>query len=129
MINVEKQTAYWRNSADEDWEVAQLLVKQQRGRHGLFFAHLALEKMLKAHICRSSGDLPPRLHNLVRLAQLTGIRMSEEQIGALAEMNAFNLEGCYPDPLLAPFDPDETETHLARAAEVLQWLKTQFAQR
>lgn len=51
MINIEKQIAHWRNGAEEDWSVAQELIERGRVRHGLFFAHLALEKMLKAHYC------------------------------------------------------------------------------
>ncbi|NCO95976.1 MAG: HEPN domain-containing protein, partial [Armatimonadetes bacterium] len=53
MIDVEKQVAYWRDGAKEDWEVAQELVDRGRTRHGLFFGHLALEKLLKAHVCRA----------------------------------------------------------------------------
>jgi len=42
MIDVEKQIAYWRAGAEEDWEVAVDLVESGKARHGLFFAHLAL---------------------------------------------------------------------------------------
>lgn len=41
-------------------------------RHGLFLAHLALEKTLKAHVCRTTGELAPKTHNLVRLAEMAG---------------------------------------------------------
>jgi HEPN domain-containing protein len=71
VIDIQKQVAYWREGAVEDWAVAQELVAADRPRHGLFFAHLALEKVLKAHICRDTGDLAPRVHNLVRLAALS----------------------------------------------------------
>lgn len=70
MIDINKQINYWRNSAIEDWEVARELLKSGRVRHGLFFAHLAIEKLLKAHVCRSTKDLAPRIHNLVRLADM-----------------------------------------------------------
>lgn len=73
MIDVEKQVAYWRDGAQEDWAVARELVGNGRTRHGLFFVHLALEKVLKAHVCRQTRDLAPRIHNLVRLAELTGV--------------------------------------------------------
>ena len=53
MIDVEKQVAYWRASAAEDWQVTEELVSLGRTRHSLFFAHLALEKLLKAHVCRA----------------------------------------------------------------------------
>jgi hypothetical protein len=65
MIDIEKQVAYWREGAAEDWLVAVELVDLGRTRHGLFFAHLALEKMLKAHVCRVTQDLAPRIHPLL----------------------------------------------------------------
>jgi len=68
MIDIDKQIAFWRGSAEEDMTVGRDLVHRNRIRHGLFYAHLALEKVLKAHICRVIKDIPPRLHNLVRLA-------------------------------------------------------------
>ena len=74
MFDIEKQVAYWRDSAVEDLQVAQDLIKRQRTRHGLFFLHLALEKLLKALVCRQTQDLAPRTHNLIRLAELAEFR-------------------------------------------------------
>jgi len=54
MVDIDKQIAYWRDSANEDWAVARQLVDNSRIRHGLFFAHLTLEKTLKALICKHS---------------------------------------------------------------------------
>jgi HEPN domain-containing protein len=125
MIDIEKQIAYWRNSANEDWDVAQELIQNGRTRHGLFFAHLALEKMLKALVCRQMGDLPPRIHNLVRLAELAAVPMSPEQMSTLAEMNAFNIEGRYGDLLSSPPGLAEARAYLGRAGEVFQWLMKQ----
>ena len=69
MFDIGKQIAYWRDGAAEDWRVAQDLIKRRKVRHGLFFAHLALEKLLKALVCRRTQDLAPRIHSLVRLAE------------------------------------------------------------
>jgi len=70
MIDINKQINFWRSGGEEDLAVARDLVNRNRIRHGLFFAHLALEKALKAHVCRVTQDIAPRLHNLVRLAEL-----------------------------------------------------------
>jgi HEPN domain-containing protein len=122
MIDIGKQIAYWLNSAREDWDAAQELVSRRRVRHGLFFAHLALEKALKAQVCRHTRDLAPRIHNLVRLAELAELQMTSERIDVLAEMNAFNLEGRYPDALAPTPTPREARAYLDRADEVFQWL-------
>ncbi|MBI2876276.1 MAG: HEPN domain-containing protein [Candidatus Tectomicrobia bacterium] len=122
MIDIDKQIAYWQNGAQEDWEVARELIDRGRIRHGLFFVHLALEKVLKAHVCRQTRDLAPRIHNLVRLAELAAINASQEQMDTLAEMNALNIEGRYPESLLPQPTPAEAQAYLARAEEVFQWL-------
>ncbi len=126
VIDIEKQVVFWRDSALEDWSVARALVRQRRGRHGLFFVHLALEKVLKAHVCRATQDLAPRIHNLVRLSEIVGLSLSDDQLDVLAEMNAFNIEGRYPESV-APLDsPAEARRTLARAEGVFQWLMSQL---
>jgi len=126
MINIAKQIAYWTKGAHEDWSVANELVKHNRPRHGLFFAHLALEKAMKAHVCRHTQDLAPRIHNLLRLFELTGLNADLEQLEIFAEMNAFHIEGRYPESLTPPPSPEEGKEYLARAREVFQWLINQL---
>jgi len=122
VIDIDKQIAFWRNSAEEDLAVAHDLVGRNRIRHGLFFAHLALEKALKAHVCRVTQDIAPRLHNLVRLAELAELDLRPAQMDTLAEMNSFNIEGRYPDTLSTPPSQEEAENYMAQADEVFQWL-------
>jgi HEPN domain-containing protein len=126
MIDIGKQIQYWIVGAEEDWEVAQDLLKRDRVRHGLFLGHLALEKMLKAHVCRTTQELAPRSHNLIRLAELAGIHLTSDQMDILAEMNAFNVEGRYPESLQAPPSVLEGEQYLTRAKEVYEWLKNRI---
>ncbi len=92
MIDIDKQISFWRNGAEEDLAVARDLVNRNRIRHGLFFAHLALEKALKAHICRVTQDIAPRLHNLVRLVELAKLDIKPAHVDILAEMNSFNID-------------------------------------
>ena len=44
MVNIRKQVDYWNNGADEDIETADLLIREHRTLHGLFFCHLVIEK-------------------------------------------------------------------------------------
>ena len=122
MIDIDKQIVHWRDGAKEDIEVARELVARGRNRHGLFLAHLALEKVLKAHVCRHTRDLAPRIHSLVRLAELASITPNKKQLDTLAEMNAFNLEGRYPETLAPPPTPAESQGYLRQVEEVFQWL-------
>jgi len=90
MVNIDKHISHWRNGAEEDFEVADQLIRSGKIRHGLFFLHLTLEKILKAHVCLNSGDIAPNLHNLSRLAELSGITFRQEHSDFLAEMNPLN---------------------------------------
>lgn len=126
MIDMGKQITHWRNSAIEDWNVAQDLVTRDKIRHGLFFAHLALEKTIKAHLCKTTGELAPKIHNLVRLSEKTGLKLSEEQIDLLAEVSEFNIEGRYPEMLLPSPSREEADGYIVRIQEVLQCLNNLF---
>lgn len=126
MVDAEKQIGYWRQGATEDWEVAVKLVKDGKSRHGLFFAHLALEKILKALICRRTQDVPPRIHNLTRLSELAGLKPDARQARTLAAMNQFNLEGRYPESYTTQLSPEKAAEYIARSQEVLTWLTQQL---
>jgi HEPN domain-containing protein len=126
VIDITKQIAHWRNGATEDLSVAQDLVSRGKIRHGLFFAHLALEKTLKAHVCKNTGELASKTHNLVRLAQKASLMLSEDHIDLLAEVNEFNIEGRYPEMLLPPPTRAEADTYMVRIQEVLQCLNNLF---
>ena len=66
--------------------------------HALFFAHLVLEKLCKAHWAKdNSGNHPPKLHNLLNIIAQTKLNLSESDKDFLAIMNQFQLEGRYPD--------------------------------
>ncbi len=97
-----------------------------RTRHGLFFAHLTLEKIIKAIVCDKSQELAPRLHNLSRLAELAALSLDTEKTEVLAEMNAFQVEGRYPESLTKPPTRAEALKYMARAEGVLQWLMNQL---
>ena len=125
MIDIAKQIAFWRDSAKEDWDVARQLVDNGRTRHGLFFAHLAIEKILKAIICKHSQDLAPRLHNLSRLAELAALTLDTGRMEVLAEMNAFHVEGRYPENMMNAPTKEEALNYIAGAEEVVQWLMNQ----
>jgi hypothetical protein len=78
MIDVPKHVEYWRSGAEEDWDAAMDLISNQRSRHGLFSVHLALEKTLKALVTRNTGNVPPKIHALLRLGDLASLPFTDE---------------------------------------------------
>jgi len=122
MIDINKQSKYWKENAKEDWEVALELVSNNRFRHGLFFAHLALEKIVKALVCKETQKTAPKINNLLQLSELANIDLIINQSDILAEINAFNIKGLYPDPLSIPLTKEETQVYIKNAEKVFAWL-------
>jgi len=121
-IDVGKHVAYWRTGAREDIETARVLLEHDKRRAALFFTHLALEKSLKALVVKVTGDLAPLSHNLIVLAERTGLEFQESERLYFVEMNRFSLHGRYPDPDRPPPNRREAEEGVRRAEETLTWL-------
>ena len=122
MVDIAKQVAYWREGAEEALGAARDLAEKHRWGFCLFLAHLALEKLLKAHVCKQMHGLAPKIHNLNRLAELAGLAPSPEQVNLMARMTELQREGRYPNPLVPPPDADTARDGLRRTEELFQWL-------
>lgn len=125
-MEVDKQIEYWRAGSDEDFAAAESLLEKGHLRHSLFFCHLALEKMLKAHVARQINDVPPRIHNLVRLAEVANLKLEPERREFLREFNLYQLEGRYPDFVQVSIDMNLAQEEIDRTREMLRWLKRQL---
>ena len=89
---------YWLQSASHDLDTAESMYQSLKYDWCLFIGHLVLEKTLKAiYIDRHGNNIPPKLHNLVRLAELCHHELSEEQNLFLDKVNDFNIQTRYPD--------------------------------
>lgn len=125
-MDVSKHIEYWKASSDEDFEAAESLLEKGHLRHSLFFAHFAIEKMLKAHVTRQTNDLPPRTHNLIRLADIAGLKLNANQEEFLREFGVYQLEGRYPDSAQIFLDKDFVRAEISKAKEIISWLKKQL---
>lgn len=120
-MDVKRQVEYWRSGSVEDFAAADSLAGQHP-RHALFLGHLALEKALKAHVTRNTGGVPPRIHDLLRLAELAGLTVAPEQRTFLARFQQYCLAGRYPDMQRGQPEPAAVAADLAHAREMHTWL-------
>jgi HEPN domain-containing protein len=125
-MDVEKQVEYWTAGSAEDLAAAEALLEKGHLRHCLFFAHLALEKMLKAFVTRQTKSTAPRIHGLPRLVTIAGLKLDEEQMDFLREFGVYQIEGRYPDTEQAQIDPVLAREELRRTREILAWLSRQL---
>ena len=88
---------YWLDLADYDLSVAKTMLKNKHWLYVGFMCHQVIEKALKAVISRD-GSLPPKIHDLGRLALLSGLLeiMGEEQQDFIEVLNPLNIEARYP---------------------------------
>jgi len=116
---------YWLKASKEDFDTADILCKNKKYHHALFFCHLSIEKMLKAIIVKSTKTAPPLIHDLVRLAERAGLPLSELQKNELAEITTFNVEARYDDYKLSFRKKAKKQfslKYLEKTKEILQWL-------
>jgi HEPN domain-containing protein len=123
MVDIQKQIDHWRQGSLEEWDVASELIQNRRLRHGLFLAHLAVEKILKAHVCKKTNDIAPRIHNLVRLSEIAMLSMSSEDLAFLAKLNRYNIEGRYIEHQTQLIDVDTAKNIMLKTGDMLECLK------
>lgn len=126
-FDTEKVISYWLTEAQESLQVADHLVEKRDFSYALFFGHLAIEKILKAiHAARLQEHAPP-IHNLLRLAKITGLEPDETQTEALLTITAFNIEARYPDLKRAfreQCTSEYTQRQLTSIKEIFVWLRS-----
>lgn len=88
---------YWITSSKDDLDTAKKLFDLKKYHHALFFVHLALEKILKAIYVSKRNEAALPIHDLVRLAEKTTIRLDSETINQLTEISTFNIAARYDD--------------------------------
>ena len=68
-----EDTRNWIAMAEYDLETARYMLHSGRYLYVIFLCHLALEKLLKAHVCEATQTMPPKTHDLIYLARLVKI--------------------------------------------------------
>jgi len=124
-MNIDEHINYWLKSAKNDMDVAESLFKSQKYDWCLFIGHLVLEKTFKAlYVKNNENKIPPRIHNLVKLAEMSFLILSDKQKYFLDEVNDFNLEIRYPDykfEFRNTCDMEFTAKHFSRIKEFFKW--------
>ena len=90
-FDVDKTLKYWLEGVAYDLETAKSLLESKRFPHALFFAHLALEKVLKALVVKSTEEHAPYTHSLTFLANKTEIKFPDSVLDQLASTLSFIL--------------------------------------
>jgi HEPN domain-containing protein len=124
-MSLDKQVAYWIDSANHDFEVAVSLYENRKYDWCLFIAHLVLEKILKGLYHKRTGNFPPRTHDLVRLIDMIGLNVDEDLVNFLDSVNTFNISIRYPDDKMKFYkicNKDFADYNLEKIKDIRAWL-------
>lgn len=122
MDDISKQ---WTERAQYDLDSAEAMLKAGRHLYVLFCCQQAVEKMLKSVVAQRIHELPPRIHKLVRLAEIAGLEVDEAQTDFLRELSAYYIPTRYPADV-AVVDPkkEQAERVLSHSKEFMRWLNS-----
>jgi HEPN domain-containing protein len=124
----EDKSPYWISLAEYDLETAKAMLITKRYLYVGFMCHQVVEKAFKAIIAKD-GYFPPKIHNLVRLAELGGLitLLDEKQKNLINMLIPLNIEARYPsskEKLAKTLNERICDDLIEKTGEMLVWIKT-----
>ena len=119
--------AYWLDTANRDYQTVKHLYDSGDYHWSLLMGHLVIEKLLKAVLiaCQPEGTSVPRSHDLLLLAEKSGIGMNRRQKDLLDLTTTFNAAARYPDyqqSFYRKCTREYTAERMAEIEELWAWL-------
>jgi HEPN domain-containing protein len=117
----------WIGQGAYDLETARAMFGSGRYLYVLFCCQQAVEKTLKALVVHRTGEFPPRIHSLPRLAQVSGLEPEPTKMTVLAELSAFYIQTRYPGEISAmggQVTRQTAEAKLRETEEIIVWLES-----
>jgi HEPN domain-containing protein len=121
-----KDRANWIALTDYDLETARHMLATRRYLYVVFLYHLALEKILKAHVAEVTQTLPIKTHDLIYLVKRIGLELPQASLELIGKINTASIPTRYPDDLqrsLKEFPEPVASDYLKRTTELVEWLK------
>lgn len=118
-------TQRWVTQSLYDLETAKAMLDSGRYFYVLFCCQQAVEKMLKALIAKRTNALSPRLHNLMRLAEVGTLVVPEDIACLFRKLTDFYIVSRYPEELAQEewaIDALQVQQIYAATKEAFTWL-------
>lgn len=122
----------WVDASRYDLETARALLGSRRYLYVLFMCQQSLEKLLKAHVMARTVEFPPRIHSLVRLAELAALNLEERERGFLERLSLYYTQSRYPPDvqnLTKKVSRSLAVEHLAQTESLWKRLRRQLTQK
>lgn len=97
-MSEQNKIEFWIRTAEYDLKTDEALLEAKRFLWVGFISHLVVEKMLKAHYTKVFSTVPPYTHNLLYLAEKTGLvtQLDDLQKDFLDNLQQYNVRARYP---------------------------------
>ncbi len=121
-----KDTANWLALADYDVETARHMLATGRYLYVIFLCHLALEKILKAHVAEVTQEIPIKTHDLIYLVKKCELEIPNNYLDFIGKINTASIPTRYPDDLqhsLKEYPKSVAKDYLEQTMELIKWLK------
>lgn len=123
---IRKDTKNWISLAEYDLETAQHMQKTGRYLYVIFMCHIALEKMLKAHVTEVEQAMPAKSHNLLYLMKKANLELPPEHFDFINMINSASIPTRYPEDLqkaLKNYPKPIARDYLRQTEGIISWLK------
>lgn len=126
-----EKVEYWLDIADYDLETARAMLKTKRYLYVGFMCHQVIEKGLKGIYAFRKHEIPPYIHNLIRLAKKSELFefLSDEQKKFINFLEPLYIEARYPaykDKIFQSLNHATCEKMLKNTEDLYQWIKQQL---
>jgi HEPN domain-containing protein len=119
-FDIHKTIQYWLEGAAYDLETGRTLLESKRYPYAL-----ALEKVLKGIVVKSTQEHAPFSRSLILLASKAQIEIPESILDQFAEYTEFHLESRYPDEkrdFYQKCTEEFTRSKFSEMEKAYQWL-------
>jgi len=128
----ERDIKSWVDASRYDLETARALLASRRYLYVLFMCQQSLEKLLKAHVMARTVEFPPRIHSLVRLAELAALSLEARERELLERLSLYYIQSRYPPDIYSltkKVSRSMALEHLAQTESLWKQLRRQLAQK
>ena len=119
-------TQNWIDTAEYDLVPAQHMLATGRYIYVVACCHIALEKMLKAHVTEVTQTIPPKTHDLGYLIRISGLQVPANYLTFIGQIDNARIPTRYPTDLqrvMRSFPEPVVREYLRQTTEILEWLK------
>ena len=115
----------WVEKATYDLDTARAMQESGRYLYVIFCCQQAIEKSIKAIIAKQTGELPPRIHALMLLAEAAALELSDERSQLFRILSNYYLHSRYPEEIEemnSRITGAQTQNILEQTEESMRWL-------